>query len=315
MQELSVFVSHGWHVQGPETYAPLCLSRMSEALSQDCFHMTASLLMCSASSHQYSVQPPQLGVQITGIDASMSQAAKDLGVVEDATACACWRLPRELSNTDENVLQSVERSLRFAVAAVAAGRVAACALQHSGWCLAPLQTLEAMMSQLKASTKDADLWLDGGVQSPAALALKAAVSALEEPFHTCLEILDDFRPPNATKIDTESVVFLIANLDSMYYVLLDHHLTAPWTPSVPPPHRYFPAVLDVMKPEVKAAVSALLQRSGSEASTAFRKAWGLSEDNTFESEADPLRQVCDRLITALCLDNDWRHLCCASFNV
>lgn len=239
------------------------------------------------------MQPPQSG---HGLESSASQVAKDLGVVEDSAACAYWRHPAGLTdNADDSSLQSTRHALRNATAALAASRIAACALEHSGWCLAPLQALEAMMTQLKASTKEPDCWPQGGVQSPAALSLKSAVSALEEPFHTCLEILDDFRPPEATRIDAESIVFLIANLDSMYYVLLDHHLTAPWsTPSVPPPHQYFPALVNLMKPEVEAAVKSLWQRSGEEAVATFRQAWGLSDDGSFDSEPDPLRKVFHR---------------------
>eukprot|EP00892_Ulva_mutabilis_P004997 jgi/Ulvmu1/286/UM001_0290.1 len=263
--EFADFVAHGWHVQGPEHKA----------------------------TGQFSMQQPGSQAEVDVLECGSSQAAKDLGIIEDSTACICWCRPPELSSsTDDDGLQSVQIALRHAMAAVAASRIAACALQHSGWCIAALQTLETMMTQLKASTKEADSWPDGGAQSPAAIALKAAVSALEEPFHTCLEILDDFRPPEANKVDAESVVFLIANLDSMYYVLLDHHLTAPWTtPSVPPPHKYFPALLDLMKPEVEAAVSSLVQYAGPVAADAFRQAWGLSKENQLEAEADPLRQV------------------------
>lgn len=38
-------------------------------------------------------------------------------------------------------------------------------------------------------------------------------------------------------------VFVCANLDSAYFVLLDHFLTCGWAaPPVPPPHEYFPAI-------------------------------------------------------------------------
>lgn len=192
-------------------------------------------------------------------------------------------------------LQSVHTALRNAMANIAASRIAACLLQHKGWCLAPLQALENDIIQLKSYPKES--WSEGSMQSPAAVALKAAVAALEEPFHTCLEILMESIPPSATCIDAESVVFLLANLDSMYYVLLDHHLTAPWqAPSVPPPHRYFVAMVDMMRVEANAAVTALMQRSGAEASAAFRWAWGLMDSNTFAGDVDPLRQVSEPCI-------------------
>lgn len=146
------------------------------------------------------------------------------------------------------------------------------------------------MIHLKSYAKES--WSEGSVQSPAAAALKAAVAALEEPFHTCLEILMESIPLNATLIDAESVVFLLANLDSMYYVLLDHHLTAPWqTPSIPPPHRYFLALVNLMQVEADAAVNSLMQRSGVQAAAAFRWAWGLMDSNTFAGDVDPLRKV------------------------
>jgi len=41
----------------------------------------------------------------------------------------------------------------------------------------------------------------------------------------------------------QAVVFTCANLDSAYFVLLDHSLTCRWAaPPVPPPHAYFPAI-------------------------------------------------------------------------
>ena len=41
----------------------------------------------------------------------------------------------------------------------------------------------------------------------------------------------------------QAVIFTCANLDSAYFVLLDHSLTCGWAaPPVPPPHDYFPAV-------------------------------------------------------------------------
>ena len=111
-------------------------------------------------------------------------------------------------------------------------------------------------------------------------------------FHTCLEILDDFPAPNKTRVDPESVVYMVANLDSMYYVLLDHHLTAKWpTPSVPPPHKYFPALLNTMGTEVSEATASLMQRGGPVAAASFRKAWGLSESFHLPDDVDPLRVV------------------------
>jgi hypothetical protein len=51
-------------------------------------------------------------------------------------------------------------------------------------------------------------------------------TAIDEPFQVCVEALDEFLPPADVRIDGESVVYLLANLDSIYYVLLDFHLTA-----------------------------------------------------------------------------------------
>ncbi len=43
--------------------------------------------------------------------------------------------------------------------------------------------------------------------------------------------------------DMQAVVFTCANLDSAYFVLLDHFLTCGWAaPPIPPPHDYFPAI-------------------------------------------------------------------------
>lgn len=37
---------------------------------------------------------------------------------------------------------------------------------------------------------------------------------------------------------------MCANLDSAYFLLLDHYLTCGWeAPPVPPPHEYFPAMV------------------------------------------------------------------------
>ena len=42
----------------------------------------------------------------------------------------------------------------------------------------------------------------------------------------------------------QAVVFVCANLDSAYFVLLDHFLTCRWAaPPVPPPHDYFAAIV------------------------------------------------------------------------
>lgn len=68
-------------------------------------------------------------------------------------------------------------------------------------------------------------------------------------------------------------------------------LRAEWpTPSVPPPHLYFPAMVELLQPEVDIAVGALLTKAGGEA-TVFRATWDLDESACLPAEADPLRRV------------------------
>lgn len=208
--------------------------------------------------------------------------------------------PQVMSDTDP--LFEVKMALRHSMAAIAGSRIAVTALQHSGWCLAALQGLETCLKALKAGFRNRQLWPDYSKDSsPEASALKAAVKGIMSPFQTCLEILDDFPVPDKTHIDPESVVYMVANLDSMYYVLLDHHLTASWaTPSIPPPHRYFPALVEVIEPEVKEAVTSLMDRGGPASTAAFRAAWDLSEDLEFPEDVDPLRVVRLLLLQRTC---------------
>ena len=45
------------------------------------------------------------------------------------------------------------------------------------------------------------------------------------------------------KLDAEAAVYLCANLDALYYDLLQYYLRRGGEgPAVPPPHEYFPAV-------------------------------------------------------------------------
>lgn len=50
--------------------------------------------------------------------------------------------------------------------------------------------------------------------------------------------------PSLAHAAAQAVVFVCANLDSAYFLLLDHYLTCGWeAPPVPPPHEYFPALI------------------------------------------------------------------------
>lgn len=276
LQEFTAYSAAGWGLEAPSTGA--------------------------ASSSPYLFQPPETDAacppQSSATDVLETQ--KCLGIVDDDDACAMWRAvhpptPPDSPEKGKDLLHNVKIALRHAMATIAGCRIAVTVLQHSGWCLAALQNLETSLKALKAGIRNRQLWPEVKQdRSPEAFALKGAVKAIMSPFHTCLEILDDFPPPHETPIDPESVVYITANLDSMYYVLLDHHLTAKWpTPSVPPPHKYFPALMEAMGTEAIEAVQSLMQRGGPVAAASFRKAWELSESLQLPADVDPLRVVCD----------------------
>jgi hypothetical protein len=106
----------------------------------------------------------------------------------------------------------------------------------------------------------------------------------------------------AAAIDAESAVYLAANADAMYHILLDHHLTSAWlTPSVPPPHSYFPALTSLLRGELGGALATLRAAAAPVGVTEMRRAWELSESlDAFEAgvDVDPLRQV--RPLSAAC---------------
>lgn len=251
----------------------------------------------TASSSQYLFHPPALEAPCPpqGSATDMPEAQKCLGVVEDVGACALWRAPttQHMAASEADLLHDVKMALRHAMASISGARISATVLQHSGWCLAALQALETSIKALDAGIRNRQLWPGANKdRSPEAYALKGAVKAIMAPFHTCLEILDDFPAPHSTQIDPESVVYMVANLDSMYYVLLDHHLTSKWaTPSVPPPHKYFPALLNTMGAEAVEATEGLMRLGGAVAASSFHRAWDLSESLQLPAEADPLRVV------------------------
>ena len=61
---------------------------------------------------------------------------------------------------------------------------------------------------------------------------------LHHVFQLCFAFCGDAGPDCV-----QAIVFTCANLDSAYFVLLDHFLTCGWAaPPVPPPHEYFPAL-------------------------------------------------------------------------
>jgi hypothetical protein len=67
---------------------------------------------------------------------------------------------------------------------------------------------------------------------------------------------------------------------------------AAWrTPSIPPPHRYFPALLQLLQPEADTAAAALLAKAGTAVAGDFKRAWDLGEDTRLATSADSLRHV------------------------
>jgi hypothetical protein len=118
------------------------------------------------------------------------------------------------------------------------------------------------------------------------------LTALHEQLLTCVEMLGDFQPPHPQN-STLNPLYLCANIDAMYHVVLDHHLSADWsTPSVPPPHAYLRALAAPIRAQRLSAARAVLARVGSAAATAFCSAWDVdAESLELPKDADPLRQV------------------------
>jgi hypothetical protein len=273
MQEFSAFAAAGWVLEAPSTG--------------------------KEPNSQYVFQAPNAACpQPLCSNTNVLEISKSLGIVNDDGACAMWHTkqhpaPKHSDAVLQDLLYDVKMALRHAMASISGSRIAVTVLQHSGWCLAALQGLETSLKVLKSGITNRQLWPDVNKdRSPEAFALKGAVKALMAPYNTCLEILDEFCSQGKTQIDPESVVYIVANLDSMYYVLLDHHLTATWpTPSVPPPHKYFPALLEAMGTEAADAARSLMGRGGPVAAGSFQRAWDLSESLQLPPDVDPLRAV------------------------
>jgi hypothetical protein len=178
------------------------------------------------------------------------QMQRDLGIAHDPQSCTAWGIAsceeRELARQGPAIEQACH-ALRRCTAAIAGARLAAVVLQHAGWCRAALQTAGVQLQELRTLLKLRHARTEAvspvhsskakqrlprspdvtEVQDTAILqepgGLKQAVAGLTEPFEGCLELLDDIE---FYKLDPETVVFIACNLDSMYYVALDLHLTA-----------------------------------------------------------------------------------------
>ena len=126
--------------------------------------------------------------------------------------------------------------------------------------------------------------------------LKALLSAIGGQCLACIDMLADHQPPQPTTLDPESIIYLSANVDAMYYSLLDHHLSSvELTPTVPPPHDFFPAMLAASDSsgDVTAAAKRLLsERAAPHGVTHLREVWGVTEDLTLPTGSNPLLQVC-----------------------
>ena len=171
-----------------------------------------------------------------------------LGVTHDTSACAAWgvRTQDMACQADApSVVGKTCSAVRHCVAGVAAARIAALCLQHAGWCRAALATVGAALADLREVLKQfrsrqrkhvpvdfsclsqsSDRAEAASVQGALSRSLKMALAAVEEPFESCLELLEDCDGANGAAVDAETVVYVLANLDSIYYVFLDLHLTS-----------------------------------------------------------------------------------------
>ena len=334
---------------------------ISGALSHGAAHTEAGDEIVATSSAD--IIAPELGAPLEHVQSDTSQLQRSLGIVHDATACAQWGITsQDVGSCTEThaILARACHAIRHCVAGVAAARIAAVCLQHAGWCRAALATVGTALTDLREALKQirsrqrkhvpVDCSCLGrpastaDVQSAISRSLKMALAAVQDPFESCLEMLEDCDGSENDSIDAETVVYVLANLDSVYYVLLDLHLSsgmaplvmphldgdlmagrparcmckpdvytcmhgaalclhctsslaaesadaAGWqVPSVPPPHAYFPAMVQLLQPEVDDAVAQLFAKAGAERSAAFRRVWDLSDGMSLPG-ADPLRQV------------------------
>lgn len=152
-------------------------------------------------------------------------------------------------------MQRACNALRLCMGAIAAARITAVVQKHAGKCHAALQVVGAQLHELRAVLKQRRTWdtthahapddagshqtpgtaafssataaaAAEGKRSSVARSIKKALSGLQEPFESCLELLDECLQGQQGGIDDETVCYLMANIDSLYYTLLDHHLTA-----------------------------------------------------------------------------------------
>lgn len=87
---------------------------------------------------------------------------------------------------------------------------------------------------------DAQPCRKGKLGSGATRMMSSMRTALQRCMQHCQRALAGAAAPNLGKAD---VVHACADLDIAYYALLEHHLSCGYaTPSVPPPHEYFPAL-------------------------------------------------------------------------
>ena len=189
-------------------------------------------------------------------DTASTARLQHLGITHHEHSCHEWlRHPcshKELLAQGDAIVKACH-AMRLCTAAIAAARIAAVAMQHPGWCLAALQATGIQLERLRMLVKQRHARVDASepmfsvsakdfrslaperYESPRTTepeGLKAAVAAMTEPFESCLELLHDMQPNSEETIDAETVVFLSCNLDSMYYVLLDLHLTAGAQPAL-----------------------------------------------------------------------------------
>lgn len=190
-------------------------------------------------------------------DVEVLPMQRDLGLAHDAHACTSWGVGALSPEAQQAELVAVQRAcnaLRLCMGAIAAARIAAVALRQAGRCHAALQVVGMQLQELRTVLKQRRLWdaalpcksnaqNDSPSAGPQAVpngtaavgiedkrtivarSIKKALSGLQEPFESCLELLDDCLQEEGS-IEDETVVYLAANIDSLYYTLLDHHLTS-----------------------------------------------------------------------------------------
>ena len=221
---------------------------ISGALSHGAAHTEAGDGMVATSG-----SAPELGAPIQHVQSDTSQLQRSLGIVHDATACAQWGITsQDVGSCAEThaVLARACYAIRHCVAGVAAARIAALCLQHAGWCRAALATVGTALTDLREALKQirsrqrkhvpVDCSCLGrpasttDLQSAMSRSLKMALAAVQDPFESCLEMLEDCDGSENGSIDAETVVYVLANLDSVYYVLLDLHLSSGMAPLVIP---------------------------------------------------------------------------------